>query len=231
MTKSSTRSFGRRDWLLLTGLLLLAVVPAIGGAFRVTELGSGAEVTPQNARFFADPVPVVVHIIGAVLLAVLGPFQFVFGLRRRNLGWHRAAGRLIVVSGLAAALSGIWMTVSYDLPAYDGEILHVMRLAVGSAMAAALVLGLAAIRRRDIARHSAWMIRGYAIGMGAGTQVFTHLPWLVLGITPGESGRSVAMGAGWVINIVVAEWIIRTKLPKPRRTTQTGTVVTGLAGR
>ena len=224
-----TKTTPTRDWLILTGLLLLAVVPAIGGAFRVTELGSGAEVTPQNARFFADPVPVVVHIIGAVLLAVLGPFQFVLGLRRRNLGWHRAAGRVIIVSGLAAALTGIWMTLSYDLPAYDGEILYAMRLAVGSAMAAAFVLGLAAIRRRDIARHSAWMIRGYAIGMGAGTQVFTHLPWLVLGSTPGQTGRTVAMGAGWMINIVVAEWIIRTKLPKPRRTTATRTVVTGSA--
>ena len=41
-------------------------------------------------------------------------------------------------------------------------------------MALAIVLGLAAIRRRDIARHRAWMIRGYAIGLGAGTQALTH---------------------------------------------------------
>ena len=41
-------------------------------------------------------------------------------------------------------------------------------------MAACLVLGFTAIRRRDIAAHRAWMIRAYAIGLAAGTQVFTE---------------------------------------------------------
>jgi hypothetical protein len=53
------------------------------------------------------------------------------------------------------------------------------------------------------------MIRAYAIGMGAGTQVLTHLPWFILVGKPGESARTALMGAGWVINVVVAEWIIR----------------------
>ena len=43
----------------------------------------------------------------------------------------------------------------------------------GSAMLVTIVLAFAAIRRRDIARHRAWMIRSYAIGLVAGTQVFT----------------------------------------------------------
>ena len=41
-------------------------------------------------------------------------------------------------------------------------------------MAAAIVLGFTAIRRRDIAAHRAWMIRAYALGLGAGTQAFTE---------------------------------------------------------
>ncbi|MEQ1934735.1 MAG: hypothetical protein ABL962_12820, partial [Fimbriimonadaceae bacterium] len=45
--------------------------------------------------------------------------------------------------------------------------------------------------------------------MGAGTQVFTHVPYFVLVGKPGELSKAVLMGAGWVINIVVAEWIIR----------------------
>src|SRR5688572_22811869 len=208
-----TKSTTGRDRLTIAGLLLLALVPVAAGTFRVTELSIGAEPTPDNARFFADPLPVVVHVVGAILLALLAPFQFISGLRRRNLGWHRAAGRVIVAGGLAVALSGIWMTLAYDVPAVDGEAVYAMRLLFGSAMAAAFVRGLAAVRRRDFARHSAWMIRGYAIGMAAGTQAFTHLPWLVLGSAPGETGRAVAMGAGWIVNILVAEWIIRTKLP------------------
>jgi hypothetical protein len=53
------------------------------------------------------------------------------------------------------------------------------------------------------------MTRAYAIGMGAETQVLTHLPWFILVGKPGESERAALMGAGWVINLVVAEWVIR----------------------
>ena len=54
------------------------------------------------------------------------------------------------------------------------------------------------------------MIRGYAIGLGAGTQVFTH------GRGCCSSGsraarQGVVMAAGWVINLAVAEWIIRRR--------------------
>src|SRR5437588_7224964 len=76
-------------------------------------------------------------------------------------------------------------------------------------MAASMVLGVDAVRRRDVKAHGAWMIRAYAIGMGAGTQVLTHLPWFILVGKPGETARGVLMGAGWVINVIVAEWIIR----------------------
>jgi predicted membrane protein DUF2306 len=74
-----------------------------------------------------------------------------------------------------------------------------------------------AIRRRAFASHGAWMTRAYAIGMGAGTQVLTHLPWfLCVDGKPGELPRAVMMGAGWVINVAVAEWIIRGGTHRPR---------------
>jgi hypothetical protein len=54
------------------------------------------------------------------------------------------------------------------------------------------------------------MLRGYAIGMGAGTQVLTHLPWFILAEgRPGEGPRAIMMTAGWVINVAIAEWVIR----------------------
>jgi hypothetical protein len=98
----------------------------------------------------------------------------------------------------------------YPWPAGDGELLYIERLVFGTAMVLAIALGLYAIRRRNFASHGAWMIRAYAIGLGAGTQVLTHLPWFMLvDEQPGELPRALMMGAGWVINLVVAEWIIR----------------------
>lgn len=215
--EASSRIFPTRaDWLIPTGLVLLSAVPTIAGAFRLTELASGAEITPENARFFAAPLPVVAHILSATVYCVLGAFQFAPGFRRRRPGWHRAAGRLLVPCGLVAALSGLWMTLFY--PAHDGasDLLTVIRFGFGSAMVLSIVLAFAAIRRRDITRHRAWMVRGYAIGQGAGTQVFTHLPWMLVFGVPGEFGVALLMAAGWVINLIVAEWIIR-RPPAPAR--------------
>ncbi|MBF9130766.1 DUF2306 domain-containing protein [Plantactinospora sp. S1510] len=205
-----------------TLLITLAAVPVLAGAVRMAELTSGAEVTPENARFFAAPVPVLLHIVGATLFCVLGAFQFVPGLRRRGRGWHRTAGRLLVPAGLVAALSGLWMTLFYPQPAGDGDLLTGFRLLFGSAMVGCIVLGFAAVLRRNFVRHRAWMIRGYAIGQGAGTQALTHLPWMLFLGMPGETGRALLVAAGWVINLAVAEWIIRG-----RRTVRTLRSTTG----
>ena len=204
----------RSSWLVPTGLLALSLVPAIAGTARMAQLLGGADVTPDNARFFAAPLPVMIHVPAAIIYSILGAFQFSRSFRRRNRAWHRAAGRVIGVSGLLVALSGLWMAHFYAWPAGDGQLVYAERLVFGTAMTLSIVLGLYAIPRRDFAAHGAWMTRAYAIGLGAGTQVLTHLPWFLLADgKPGEVGRGVMMGAGWVINVIVAEWIIRRTDP------------------
>ncbi|GIK44029.1 MAG: membrane protein [Chloroflexota bacterium] len=205
------------EWLVPAGLIVLSLIPVIAGAVRITELTGGAEVTPANARFFASPLPVVLHILSASLYSILGAFQFVPSLRRRRRSWHRAAGWLLIPCGLAAGLSGLWMTLFYPWPDGDGELLYGLRLLFGSAMVLSIILGVVAIRRRDFVGHGAWMMRGYAIGLGAGTQVLTHLPWFLILGTPDEFPRALLMGAGWVINLAVAEWIIRKQPARPAR--------------
>ncbi len=196
----------------VAALILLSVIPLTAGAFRLTELARGAAITPANARFFASPVPVVVHIVSASLFALLGALQFATGFRRRRPGWHRAAGRLVVIGGLLVGLSGLWMTLFYPRAAGTGDLLYVLRLVFGSGMLVSVVLGFAAIRRRDVLAHRAWMTRAYAIGLGAGTQAFTQLVAGLVVSRPTELSGAVAMGAGWLINLAVAEWSIR-RLP------------------
>ena len=185
-------------------------MPAIAGTARLAELARGAAITPANARFFAMPLPVVLHVVAVIPFGILGAFQFAPAFRRRHRAWHRAAGRVLAVCGLLAALTGLWMTLVYPWPTGDGVGVYVERLVFGTAMLGSMALALDAIRRRDFAAHGAWMTRAYAIGMGAGTQVLTHLPWFLLADgRPGELPRAVMMGAGWAINVVVAEWVIR----------------------
>jgi uncharacterized membrane protein len=216
---NSNRRKNRPEWLIPTALIMLSAVPVIAGAARVFELAAGAEVTPDNARFFVSPLPVVVHIFSVTLYSLLGAFQFAPGFRRRKTAWHRFIGKWILVPcGLGAALSGLWMTQFYPWPEGDGELLYVFRLLSGLAMLLSIVFGALAAWRRDYAGHGSWMMRGYAIGLGAGTQVFTHVPWFLFFGTPNELTRALLMGAGWVINIAVVEWIIRKRRTRRTRT-------------
>jgi uncharacterized membrane protein len=199
-------------------LLLLSAVPVLAGAARLTQLTEGAPITPENARFFAMPAPVVVHIITASIFCLVGAFQFSAGVRRRWPVWHRRAGRVIVVCGVLAAGSGLWMTAFYPYAPGDGPLLAVFRFIFGSAMLASLVAGFAAIRRRDVSRHRAWMARGYAIGQGAGTQVLIFLPWTIALGQPSELVRALLMGSAWVINLAVVEWLLRRGDRRSNRT-------------
>lgn len=215
-TKAPAKA-GSAKWLVVL-LLLLSFVPIAAGAFRLTELTSGAEITPANARFFASPLPVVLHILSASLYALLGAFQFAPSFRRYRPGWHRAAGWLLVLCGLLVGLSGLWMTLFYPRPDGTGMLLYALRLLFGSAMVMSIILGFATIRRGDVIRHRAWMMRGYAIGLGAGTQVLTLMAGELIIGPPSELSEALLMGAGWVINLVVAEGAIRKRLAPPAHT-------------
>ena len=67
---------GSAGWLAIAGLLMLSFIPVASGVFRLNQLTSGAAITPANARFFTSPLPVIVHIVGSSLFAILGAFQF-----------------------------------------------------------------------------------------------------------------------------------------------------------
>ena len=90
-------------------------------------------------------------------------------------------------------------------------------------MVVSIVLGFAAIRRGDVIGHRAWMIRGYALGLGAGTQVLTLMAGEVIAGPPSELSRALLMGAAWVINLAVAEWAIRKRSVPPARTVSAST--------
>jgi len=204
------------------GLIFLALIPILAGAMRVTELTGNAQVTPANSRFLDSPVPVLIHIASVTVFSLLGAFQFVPALRRRRAHWHRLGGRILIPAGVLAALSGMWMAAFYPHPPGDGTALVALRLVFGAAMVACILLGVRAIARRRFIAHGSWMTRAYAIGMGAGTQAIVLIPGAIIFGATHELSRTVLMGAAWVINLAVAELIIRrragaAKLAEPVR--------------
>ncbi len=202
---SATRS--RRDWWIPASLLALAVVPSLGGVFRLVDLSGGR--TAENARFFDLPAPILVHIFGATAYLLLGALQLWPSFRRRRPGWHRWTGRVLVPAGVAGGLSGMWMAAFSDLTTHDNATLMWLRLLFGAVMVAGLVLGLLAIRRRDVRTHQRWMARAYAVAQGAGTQALFLGPYVALVGQPSGHPKAVVMGLAWVLNLAVAEWLVR----------------------
>lgn len=205
----------RTPWWVPAGLILLSVLPITFGVIRLLQLINGTEITPANARFFASPSPVVIHIISSAIYALLGAFQFVSRLWQRGIKWHRWVGRLLLPVGLLVGFSGLWMTLFY--PRTD-NLLFTFRLIFGSGMILSIILGFISIRRRNVTQHQAWMTRAYAIGMGAATQVLTGMVGALTLGTVNEFENALLMGAAWVINLAVAEWNIRKDSTSQTRT-------------
>jgi len=210
----------RSTWWVPVWLILLSILPLTFGAIRLSQLINGAEITPANARFFASPSPVIIHIISAAVYALLGAFQFVSRLWQRGLKWHRWVGRLLLPFGLLVGFSGLWMTLFYPYPEGASNLLYVLRLFFGSGMILSIILGFISIRRGDVDQHRAWMTRAYAIGMGAGTQVLTGMAGALILGKVNEFENAFLMGAAWVINLAIAEWNIRKSSIKQIRTAQ-----------
>lgn len=206
---------GGRTWLVPAALVALGTFPVVAGSLRLVELSGGAATLPSDARYDASPLPVVVHIVSATVFAILGAFQFSPQLRRRHAGWHRRAGRVLVVAGLGVALSALWLNQFFPNADAAREVLYPLRVVFGVAMVVTLGLGCLAARRREFTSHRAWMIRTYAIGLVAGTQVFTlGFGGAVFGTA--DLTTALLMGTAWAINLAVAERAIRTRTNRDR---------------
>jgi hypothetical protein len=203
-----TRMGGRSAKLLVTSLVLFSALPLSFGLLRLLQLAGLSDVMPPAV---VTPLPLVIHIVGALLYAVLGALQFSPAGRRRWPSWHRAAGRVSLVGASLVVVSALWLTASYATLTAGGLMLAGFRVAVAAGMALSIGLGLAAVLRRDIARHREWMIRAYALGLGSATQMIVLMvAEIATGGPPNDLNRALLMGLAWSLNLAVAEWRIRT---------------------
>ncbi len=199
-----------------TALFLTCVVPLLS-LYRSTTLLLDWDWVPSFVSSQVDNLPLFIHAAGAGLYYPLAALQIVPAFRNRHPRWHRKAGKVAIVAGIASAFAATWLTLVH--PDVSGPILYYGRVVVGPLWALFLLLGLAAVRRRDFARHRDWMIRAFAVSMPAGTLVFFLIPFaVVLGEVPNivDDGIQPAL---WVLHLAVAEAVIR-RIRKNRFTIQ-----------
>ena len=192
-------------------LLVLTAIPIVIALVRVVQIPAG-QLPPDAAKFAAVPWALFLHALGGSLFGILGPVQFAGVLKRRFGRAHRITGRIFVVAGLFMALSSLRLL--WQFPDATTWIAGIARLGAGAALGLALIAALRFARARNIPRHRAWMIRAYAIGMGPAAVSLMLFPiFVVTGEPPVGVLADLLFVLSWVVNIAIAEWVIRRTGP------------------
>ena len=171
----------------------------------------------DDVRFARHAGPTFAHVISAFIFAVLGPWQFVPGIRARRLWLHRWSGRILVLTGTVAGISGLrlGLTTALEFGGFS-EAAPILLFAPIFLFS----LGKAAfhILRREIAQHREWMLRAFAIGLAAGTDRIIALLFILSPVVR-QSPRDFIGITFWIaftLNLVVAEvWIRYTRTNPP----------------
>lgn len=181
-------------------MLLLATVVAVV-SLRYFLIPPQKAAHPALGEKFARHLPLfLTHVTGGIVALFLGPWQFWGGLRRRYPAFHRWLGRIYLLGILAGGLAGLGMAVIAfgGLPSQIG---------FGGLAVAWLVTGVFAlrtIRQGKVREHREWMIRNYALTLGAVT-LRLWLPLLLSQGVPFPVAYPIIAWLSWVPNLVVAE--------------------------
>lgn len=206
------KHLSQREWTLLAVLFVYSFVPSFGGLLRVVELASSQAIMPANPRAISDPTPIVVHVFSSFVFCIGGAVQFLPSIRREAPRVHRKLGYAVAFSGVLSAATGLWMTCVFVFPpALQGALLFWVRIGVGIAMIAFVIRAVSAAISGRVTSHRASMLRAYALGQGASTQAVLGLVWIVsVGYEPSGLARELLMSVAWVINLFVAEQVLRS---------------------
>ena len=120
--------------------------------------GPGSVHMDQAVPYSAGLLFLLVHTtMGAVCLAI-GPFQFSSRIRQRYPAYHRAAGKVYLTSvtlSMVAGLAYLSQTPAADV--FSGAPFAIGLWGLDFMVLLTAYLAYAAIRKRDVVRHQAWM--------------------------------------------------------------------------
>lgn len=161
----------------------------------------------QKLVYMAHITMLILHIAGAMLAILIGPFQFLEGVRQgRLLKIHRWLGRTYLIAVLVGGLAGLYMA-----PLSHGGI--VSHLGFASLAILWLYSGFTAykhIRNKQIESHREWMTRNYALTF-AGVMLRLWMPTFAMAGVDFTVGYILTAWLCWVPNLIVAQWIINRR--------------------
>lgn len=159
--------------LLWAGVITLALIGLAAALRRSVVLlrpeGPHSARNPamqMDAHFAEHRGLTLTHIVPGMLFMMLGPLQFIPGLRSKYPQFHRWSGRIFLLASAFVGVTGLWMAFAKTIGGVDEKAAIVL---FGTFFLVALAKALRHARRRQFAQHREWMIRGYAIGLAVAT--------------------------------------------------------------
>jgi uncharacterized membrane protein len=188
---------------LYFGTLLTIILALV----QVVQIPLGA-LPEDSQRLTATPVWHFMHVLGGATFGILGPLQFSRVLMRKYGFLHRVMGRVFVAAGAMISLSSLGLL--WRFPDTYSVAISSGRLVFGIGLGFALVLAMQAIYQRDFTRHRNWMVRAYAIGIGATAVTMVFFPiYLITGKPPTGLVADIAFLGAWAACVVFAEGLVR----------------------
>lgn len=193
--------------LVPLALLLATLLPILLAVVQVVQIPLDA-LPEDSQRLRATPIMHFTHVLGGATFAILGPIQFGRALLPRFGRLHRVLGRVFVATGAMISVSSLGLL--WHFPDTYSVAISGGRLVLGIGLGAALFMAMHAISTRDLVRHRNWMIRAYAIGIGATAVTMVFFPiYLITGAPPqGLVADSAFLGA-WTTCVLFAESVVR----------------------
>jgi len=176
-----------------------------------------AQFAALDDLFAQYPILTLVHIVPGLLFMLLGPLQFSSTIRARHLRWHRWSGRIFVICGVVIGISALVM--SLGMPAIGGLNQAAATTLFATFFLFALCKAFWHIRRREVALHREWMIRGFSVGLAVATirpivgMFFATSRFS--GLTPHEF-FGIGFWIGFVLHLIAAEAWIHATLPQQK---------------
>jgi uncharacterized membrane protein len=214
---------------LCAGVIVLAIVGLAAVTRRTVVLLHPAPPTPGNpaaaldAHFADHAALTLAHVLPAALFMILGPLQFIGGIRREYPEFHRWSGRVFLVASAMIGVTGLTLSLGRTIGGWDEKSATVL---FGAFFLIALAKALWHALHGQFAQHREWMIRGYAIGLAVATIRPIMGAFFAAAVIRGHVPQpsqffGAAFWIGFTLQAAAAEaWIRSTRGPERSRSSR-----------
>ena len=148
----------------------------------------------------------VLHVAAAPIALVIGAFQVMPKIRRGHRALHRWLGRVYAVAILAGGIGGLGIS----LTAIGGIFAQIGFTALAILWLSTTGWAVWQAMQRNFQEHRIWMLRSFALTFAAVTLRLQLIAFQIAGFSYAEASVWLAFTC-WVPNLMVAEWLIRTR--------------------